>query len=149
MTPRRILFWVHLTAGSVAGKVILVMSVTGVLLAYRRQVIGWADRSFQAQPAPGARRLPVEELLARLQAAQGRMPSGITVRSEADAPVAFDLGRARADNSSHGPAPHASRPEISGDLLLHRRDERSKVVTNPPALAPARRRPPHPTRSSA
>jgi len=30
-----------------------------------------------------------------VQAAQGRMPSGITVRSESAAPVAFDLGRER------------------------------------------------------
>ncbi|MBZ5651294.1 MAG: hypothetical protein LAO18_12500 [Acidobacteriia bacterium] len=36
MAFRRVLFWVHLTAGCVAGLVILVMSVTGALLAYRR-----------------------------------------------------------------------------------------------------------------
>jgi uncharacterized iron-regulated membrane protein len=95
MTPRRFLFWIHLTAGSVAGLVILVMSVTGVLLAYKRQIISRADRSFQSQPAPGAQRLPMDELLARLQAAQGRMPSGITLRSESSAPVAFDFGRER------------------------------------------------------
>jgi uncharacterized iron-regulated membrane protein len=94
MTPRRFLFWIHLTAGSVAGLVILIMSVTGMLLAYKRQIINWADRSFQSQPEPGAQRLPVEELLAKLQSAQG-MPSGITVRSESDAPVAFDFGRER------------------------------------------------------
>jgi uncharacterized iron-regulated membrane protein len=93
MTVRRFLFWIHLTAGSVAGTVILVMSLTGVLLAYKRQLIRWADRSFQSQPAPGSQRLPLEELLARLRAAQGRMPSGITVRSEPAAPVAFDFGR--------------------------------------------------------
>jgi len=46
MTLRRPLFWIHLTAGSVAGLVILVMSVTGVLLACRRQVLSWADRVF-------------------------------------------------------------------------------------------------------
>lgn len=67
MTPRRFLFRIHLTAGSVAGLVILLMSVTGVLLAYKRQVINWADRGFQSQPAPGAQRLPVDELLARVQ----------------------------------------------------------------------------------
>jgi len=95
MTPRRALFWVHLTAGSVAGLVVLVMSVTGVLLAYKRQIIRWADRSFQSQPAPAGRRMPLEELLARMQAAEGRMPSAITVRPEATAPVAFDFGRER------------------------------------------------------
>jgi uncharacterized iron-regulated membrane protein len=95
MTPRRFLFWIHLTVGSVSGLVILLMSVTGVLLAYKRQVINWADRGFQSQPAPGAQRLSVDELLARLQGTQGRMPSGISVRFEPAAPVAFDFGRER------------------------------------------------------
>ena len=95
MTPRRILFWTHLTAGCVAGLVILTMSVTGILLAYRRQVINWTDRSFRAQPAAGAQRLPLEEVLATLRETQGQMPSAITVRAEPGAPVAFDFGRER------------------------------------------------------
>ena len=89
MTPRRFLFWVHLAAGSVAGLVIFVMSVTGVLLAYKRQILNRADRGFQSQPPPGAQRLPVDELLAKLQIAQNKMPSGITVRSAPAAPVCF------------------------------------------------------------
>jgi uncharacterized iron-regulated membrane protein len=93
MTPRRFLFWVHLTAGRVAGLVILVMSVTGILLAYRRQIINWGDRGFQAQPSRGARRLPMEDLLASTQETQGRPPSNITVRADSAAPVAFDFGR--------------------------------------------------------
>ena len=95
MTPRRFLFWIHLTAGSVAGLVILVMSVTGVLLAYKHQIINWADRGFQSQPAVGAQRLPVDDLLAKLQSAQGGLPSGITIRPGSAAPVTFDLGRER------------------------------------------------------
>lgn len=95
MTPRRFLFWTHLTAGSVAGLVILLMSVTGVLLAYKRQVISWSDREFQALPAARAARLPVEKLLADLQSSQGRLPTNITVRPDPAAPVAFDFGRER------------------------------------------------------
>jgi len=67
MTPRRFLFWIHLTDGCVAGLVILVMSVTGILLAYLRQIITWSYRSFQAQPATGAQHLPLEDLLATMQ----------------------------------------------------------------------------------
>jgi len=95
MTPRRFLFWIHLPAGCVAGLVILVMSVTGILLAYRRQIITWSDRSFQAQPATGAQHLPLEDLLATMQEAQGRLPSNITVRADPAAPVSFDFGRER------------------------------------------------------
>ena len=52
MTPRRVLFWIHLAAGSVAGIVILIMSVTGILLAYERQIMNWANCSYRS--APGA-----------------------------------------------------------------------------------------------
>jgi uncharacterized iron-regulated membrane protein len=95
MTPRRFLFWIHLTAGSVAGIVILAMSVTGILLAYRRQITNWGDRGFQVQPAAGAQRLLLEQLLASLQESQGRLPSNITIRVDAAAPVALDFGRER------------------------------------------------------
>ena len=95
MTPRRVLFWIHLTAGCVAGLVILVMSVTGILLAYKRQVTNWSDRSVRAQPAAGAQRLPLDEVLAALQKAQGRTPTAITMRADATAPTAFDFGRER------------------------------------------------------
>ena len=40
---RRVLLLVHLCAGLTAGAVILVMSVTGVLLTYERQITEWAD----------------------------------------------------------------------------------------------------------
>jgi uncharacterized iron-regulated membrane protein len=95
MTFRRFLFWIHLTVGCVAALIILVMSLTGVLLACRRQVIHWADGGFQSQPAPGARRLRLEDMLATLQQTQGRSPSGITMRADSAAPVAFDFGRER------------------------------------------------------
>lgn len=40
---RRILFWSHLTAGVVAGLVILVLAATGVLLTYERQLIAGSE----------------------------------------------------------------------------------------------------------
>ena len=43
MTLRKILFWCHLAAGATAGAVILIMSVTGALLTYERQISWWAD----------------------------------------------------------------------------------------------------------
>jgi uncharacterized iron-regulated membrane protein len=95
MTPRRILFWIHLTAGCVGGLVILVMSVTGILLAYKRQIMHHADRVSQWQPGPGAQRLPVEQLLAAIQKDQGQMPTGITLRADSNDPVSFDFGRER------------------------------------------------------
>lgn len=95
MTPRRVLFWIHLIAGCVAGLVILVMSVTGILLAYKRQIMHHADLVSQWQPGPRGQRLPVEQLLAAIQEPQGQMPTGITVHSDANDPVSFDFGRER------------------------------------------------------
>jgi len=37
-TFRTVLFWLHLAAGTVAGVVVLIMSVTGVLLMYEKQI---------------------------------------------------------------------------------------------------------------
>jgi uncharacterized iron-regulated membrane protein len=55
---RRILFWVHLSAGLVAGLVIIVMSATGVALTYQRQMQAWADRG-SGHPLQDSRFPPV------------------------------------------------------------------------------------------
>src|SRR5882724_8121878 len=86
---RKTLFWVHLTIGSLAGAVVLVMSITGVLLAYQRQIIAWADRDFHS--TPGSTRLPIEALLSGLQP----VPSAITLRSDPTAPAEVSYGRER------------------------------------------------------
>ena len=94
---RRILFWLHLTCGVAAGLVVLMMSVTGVLLAYERQILAAVDRVHYAEPAPGAARRPLEELLAAAQRARsGFQPTTIMLRNEPGAPVTFAAGRASA-----------------------------------------------------
>ena len=50
MTFRKILFWFHLCTGVVAGIVVLIMSVTGVLLMYEKQMTAWADRGYRVTP---------------------------------------------------------------------------------------------------
>ncbi len=52
MKLRSVLFWLHLACGVVAGAVILIMSVTGALLTYQRQITAWADmRGYRSEPA--------------------------------------------------------------------------------------------------
>lgn len=84
---RKILFWLHLTAGVTAGLVILIMSVTGVLLMYERQMLAWADREYRSTPAAGAVRLEPEALLAGLVAAEGSFPTALTLHSDRTAPA--------------------------------------------------------------
>jgi len=62
MKLKRIIFWSHLTAGVTAGLVILMMSVTGVLLTFERQMLGWAEQSYSVAYT-GQQRLPAEQLL--------------------------------------------------------------------------------------
>ena len=61
---RKTIFWIHLTCGVLTGLVIVMMSVTGVLLTYERQMLEWADSRSHApiDPAAGPRQ-PIEALL--------------------------------------------------------------------------------------
>jgi len=89
MKLRTLIFWPHLVAGITAGIVILVMSVTGVLLTYERQLIAWSDSQYRSTvPAQGAGRLPVETLLQTIRTEHPDITANaLTVGSAADAPV--------------------------------------------------------------
>ncbi|HTU99195.1 MAG TPA: PepSY-associated TM helix domain-containing protein [Luteitalea sp.] len=90
---RRVVFWMHLSAGLAAGVVVLVMSVTGVILAYEKQMIRWAD-GYRATPAAGQARLPLDELVSKAVAERPAAASGsIVVRRDPAAPVEISAGR--------------------------------------------------------
>ena len=61
---RKTLFWLHLGSGVIAGLIVLMMSVTGVVLTYERQILAWQDQAYFTEPAQGQTRLSVEELIA-------------------------------------------------------------------------------------
>jgi uncharacterized iron-regulated membrane protein len=64
MIIRKILFWLHLTAGALAGSVILPMCVTGAALGFEKQIVRWAERKQRYVALNrGAQRLPMETLL--------------------------------------------------------------------------------------
>lgn len=97
MRLRKIVFWMHLAAGILAGSIILVMSVTGVLLAFERQMTEYAERDLRVvPPEPGAPRLSIDVLIAVIRATEPEaMLSGLTLRSDPAAPAAISLGRDR------------------------------------------------------
>jgi uncharacterized iron-regulated membrane protein len=92
---RSILFWLHLACGVVAGGVILIMSVTGVLLTYQRQITAWADtRGYDI--APGSRRLPVDAIVASVIASHPDVsPTAVLLRSDPSAPASLTIGPGR------------------------------------------------------
>jgi uncharacterized iron-regulated membrane protein len=92
---RKTIFWIHLTCGVAAGAVVLMMSVTGVLLTYERQMLAWADSGQYADPVPGAERLPIAGLLAAVKAHSPEfVTTTVTRQSDPRAPVIFAAGRA-------------------------------------------------------
>jgi uncharacterized iron-regulated membrane protein len=89
---RKAFFWTHLAAGVTTGTVILIMSVTGVLLTYERQLIEWADGYAVTPSSPDATPLGVEQLAAIAREGRTAELASITLR-KAPAPAAFAFGR--------------------------------------------------------
>lgn len=90
---RKIFFWLHLSVGVVAGLVIFLMSVTGVLLTYEKQMIAWFDERSLPERTAGVARLAVEELLRKAQEERGSAPSAISIKANDGSPVQLIFGR--------------------------------------------------------
>lgn len=82
---RTVLFWTHLAIGLSAGAIILLMSVTGVMLGYERQMIAWIDGKPRVEQ-PGSVRLPLDTLVARAAIDRGAVAS-MVVKSAPHEPV--------------------------------------------------------------
>jgi uncharacterized iron-regulated membrane protein len=93
-TFRRALFWTHLACGVTAGLLILLMSVTGVLLTYERQIVDAAAQGNRVELTPGAPRLDADTLAAMARSA---LPPNARVSlifdSDPAQPVVIQAGR--------------------------------------------------------
>ena len=95
---RKTVFWIHLSAGVVAGLFVFVMSLTGVLLAYERQVKDWVAQSRYVPVAAQTARMSLEQLLLALGQSQPQLhPNSLMVSSNAGAPVSLRAGRTSVD----------------------------------------------------
>jgi uncharacterized iron-regulated membrane protein len=92
---RKIIFWLHLTAGVVAGIIILIMSVTGAILAFQPQIERFIESDARTiQIAENAERLDAQTLISRAQAARPEIkPTNLTVQSNPNGAAALALGR--------------------------------------------------------
>jgi uncharacterized iron-regulated membrane protein len=91
---RKIIFWCHLPIGLLGGLIILVMCVTGVLLAYEKQITSWADtRNIRLQPPAGEQPLSLEKLAASARDSRKAEPTSITLKADPSAPVEIGFGR--------------------------------------------------------
>jgi uncharacterized iron-regulated membrane protein len=93
---RKAFFWIHLTAGVVAGVVILVMSVTGALLAFQPQVLRLVERDVRelVPPVPRPEPLPPQALLAGALAARPDLrPASLTLDADPHVAATVAVGR--------------------------------------------------------
>jgi uncharacterized iron-regulated membrane protein len=92
---RKTFFWMHLCSAVLAGLVILMMSVTGTVLTYERQIQAWEDRSYFQEPEAGADTLPLEDLLAVANAEEGFTATSVQLAFNESAPLTVRMGRSQ------------------------------------------------------
>ncbi|KCZ85976.1 PepSY-associated TM helix domain-containing protein [Hyphomonas adhaerens MHS-3] len=92
---RRIFFWAHFSMGLAAGVFILLMSVTGVLLTYERQMVAAAQNAAVETPA-GAEPLSVDALADAALAAGGAPGNTLTIQRNTG--NVSTLSKGRRDN---------------------------------------------------
>jgi len=96
---RRWFFWIHLSIGVLASAVILLMCVTGTILAFQRQIVAAADAWHSRAvvvPASGAP-LPVNGVTQQLSSTQEPLRiSSITVWSDLSRPLLLEYGSSKA-----------------------------------------------------
>jgi uncharacterized iron-regulated membrane protein len=93
---RKVIFWLHLIAGVVAGVVVFIMSATGVALAFEKEIVAWAERDVRRviPPTADAKPLALDILLAKLREQRtNERPSAITLEADPTIAVAVSYGR--------------------------------------------------------
>jgi uncharacterized iron-regulated membrane protein len=96
MKFRQVIFWSHLVIGICIGIVVLNMSVTGIILAFRPQIEAFGDREVRriTPPNSSATRLDMNPLLAKVREHYPETPAtSITVHADPTLSVAVNLGR--------------------------------------------------------
>lgn len=119
MKLRKIVFWMHLLAGVVAGLVILIMSATGVALAFEKDLIAWAERDVRrvSSPLPAPAVLPLEDLVAAVREIHPQAhPSGVTLHADPRLAVQISLGRTNAIYAN----PYTGELQPQGALAMRR-----------------------------
>jgi uncharacterized iron-regulated membrane protein len=88
-----LLFWLHLICGVSEGLIMLILSVTGPLLIFEKQVLSYSDSRYLPAVTPTGSKLPMESLLEKVKTVSGARPSAISVPSSANALISITVGR--------------------------------------------------------
>jgi uncharacterized iron-regulated membrane protein len=93
---RKILFWLHLASGVLAGVFIFVMCLSGAFLSFEPNILALAESGMRTvkPPAENAQRLSMGELVGKVRAAKPSVtPSAITLQNDKTAAVNVAFGR--------------------------------------------------------
>ena len=95
MSVRKVIFWLHLVAGLVAGAVIAIMSFTGAVLAFDNEIVEWAERDVRRIDIPSdAKPLALDQLVADFREAYPDVRfGGVTVSADPHGAFAISAGR--------------------------------------------------------
>lgn len=127
-TLRRFIFWAHLATGIIAGAVILLLAVTGLLMSFETQIIARAERSIVESKATSATTPLGPEAMVKAfetSGAEGR-PGTLILSSAENAPAVFQIGRGSqqlfhpATGESLGKGAEGTRKFFQNVVSLHR-----------------------------
>lgn len=96
MKFRDVLFWMHLIVAVVVGIVVLVMSVTGAILAFRPQILDAVERDVRqvAVPMQDVPRLSLQEIISKTRESFGEKKlSGVSISSDPSKSVTINFGK--------------------------------------------------------
>ena len=124
---RKTIFWIHFVVGLVAGLVILLMALTGVVLAFEPQIVAWFESDLRLpQDKLNGEPLPLSELLAGAdREVDGKDLSGFWLWSEPGHSLQLQYGRSLVWlNPVSGKVLNEEQPQVRGFfqtvLGLHR-----------------------------
>jgi uncharacterized iron-regulated membrane protein len=114
---RKFIFWSHLAAGLIAGISIAIMCFTGVLLAFEKDIVAWAERDARRVGAPeGAAALSIDELRTSVRESHPEMHSPtITLQNDQSAAVSFAAGR----DAAHYANPYTGELRTPNSTSMH------------------------------
>jgi len=91
MTLRRLIFWLHLSIGSIIGLVIAFLAATGSILAFQSQIVEWAEHGARIATPSQSPCVAPSALLENAANAEHRSPMSLTLFPDPHRPaeVAF------------------------------------------------------------